>query len=121
MIQHANRRLLADRAVRALLIAFANGREYGSGARIAPRAELDDGLLDAIVVEERGVVARFWHARHLALGTAHLAPAVTARRVTRAAIEAPGPIPFHVDGEPCTAADRIEVHIRPGALKVRTR
>jgi diacylglycerol kinase (ATP) len=109
------------RAVRALLIAFANGREYGSGARIAPLAELDDGLLDAFVVEERGVVARFWHARHLALGTAHLAPAVTARRVTRGAIEAPGPIPFHVDGEPCTATDRIEVHIRPGALKVRTR
>ena len=37
----------ASAAVRALLIAFANGREYGLGARIAPGAELDDGLLDA--------------------------------------------------------------------------
>ena len=41
------------RRVRALLIAFANGREYGMGARIAPQAELDDGLLDATVVEYR--------------------------------------------------------------------
>lgn len=107
------------RDVHALLIAFANGREYGIGARIAPMAELDDGWLDAFVVDERAVLARFWHARHLALGTAHLAPRVTARRVRRAVIEAPGPIDFHVDGEPATANDRIEVNIRQGALKVR--
>ena len=107
------------RDVRALLIAFANGREYGIGARIAPTAELDDGWLDALVVDERAVLARFWHARHLALGTAHLAPRVTARRVRRAVIETPGAIDFHVDGESSIAHDRIEVEIRPGALKVR--
>ncbi len=107
--------------VHALLIAFANGREYGIGARIAPMAELDDGWLEAFVVDERSVLARFWHARHLALGTAHLAPRVTARRVHRAVIEAPGPIDFHVDGEPSLATDRIEVSIRAGALKVRAR
>lgn len=107
------------RNLRALIIAFANGREYGIGARIAPMAELDDGWLDAFVADDRAVVARFWHARHLALGTAHLAPRVTARRVRRAVIEAPGAIDFHVDGEPCVAEDRIEVSIRPGALKVR--
>ena len=56
------------RRVRALLIAFANGREYGIGARIAPLAELDDGLLDATIVEYRRCVARFWDARHLAMG-----------------------------------------------------
>ncbi len=97
------------RNVRALLIAFANGREYGIGARIAPMAELDDGWLDAFVVDERSVLARFWHARHLALGTAHLAPRVTARRIRHAVIEAPGPIDFHVDGESSIATDRIEV------------
>jgi YegS/Rv2252/BmrU family lipid kinase len=107
------------RAVHALLIAFANGREYGIGARIAPMAELDDGWLDAFVVDERAVLARFWHARHLALGTAHLAPHVTAQRVRHAVIEAPGPIDFHVDGEPDVANDRLDVSIRPGALKVR--
>lgn len=105
--------------LKALLIAFANGREYGIGARIAPHAELDDGLLDAFVVDERAVLARFWHARHLALGTAHLAPKVLSRRVTRAVIEGAGPLDFHVDGEPCAGGTRIEVGIRPGALKVR--
>lgn len=105
---------------RALLIAFANGREYGLGARIAPDARLDDGLLDAIVVEERGVIARFWDARHLARGTAHLAPLVTTRKVRHATIESPGEMEFHVDGEPGRAHDRIDVEVIPGALVIRT-
>jgi diacylglycerol kinase (ATP) len=108
------------RSLRALLIAFANGREYGMGARIAPAAELDDGLLDAMIVEERTVLARFWHARYLATGTVHLAPRVTTARVISAVIEAEGFIEFHVDGEPGVAEGHIEVGILPGALKVRT-
>lgn len=104
---------------KALLIAFANGREYGLGARIAPDASVDDGWLDAIIVEDRGVAARFWDARRLARGTAHLAPAVITRRVRRAVIEAAGEMEFHVDGEPGRALDRIEVEILQGALSVR--
>ena len=107
------------RQVRALLIAFANGREYGSGARIAPLAELDDGLLDAAIVEYRPLLARFWDARHLAKGTPHLARSVSTKRVTRAVIETDGPMEFHVDGELGVAERRIEVKILPAALKVR--
>lgn len=108
-----------SRKYKALLIAFANGREYGLGARIAPGASLDDGLLDAIIVEDAGVLARFWHARHLARGTPELAPPVTTRRVTRAVIEADCEMEFHVDGEPGRASGRIEVEILPGALLIR--
>lgn len=105
---------------KALLIAFANGREYGLGARIAPDALLDDGLLDAIIVEDRGVAARFWDARHLAKGTPQLAPQVATKRIRRAVIEAPGEMEFHVDGEPGRARDRIDVEIVPSALTIRT-
>lgn len=104
---------------KALLMAFANGREYGLGARIAPDASLDDGLLDAIIVQERGILARFWDARHLAKGTPQLAPLVTTRRVRRAVIETEGELEFHVDGEPGRAKGRIEVEVIPGALVVR--
>ena len=109
-----------SRQVRALLIAFANGKEYGIGARIAPGAELDDGLLDVAVVEECRVMARFWHARHLAMGTVHLAPNVSTRRVTHAVIQRDGPMEFHVDGEAGVAEGRIEIRMLAGALKVRT-
>ena len=105
---------------KALLMAFANGREYGLGARIAPDASLDDGLLDAIIVPERGIVSRFWDARHLAKGTPQLAPRVITRRVRRAVIEAEGEMEFHVDGEPGRAKGRIEVEVIPGALVIRT-
>jgi diacylglycerol kinase (ATP) len=107
------------RHVRALLIAFANGREYGSGARIAPLAELDDGLLDAAIVEYRPLFARFWDARHLAKGTADRARSVSMKRVTRAVIETDGTMEFHVDGELGVAERRIDVRILPAALKVR--
>jgi len=107
------------RRVRALLIAFANGREYGMGACIAPLAELDDGLLDATVVEYLPMLARFWDARHLAMGAAHRAKSVTTKRVVRAVVETDGPMEFHVDGEVAVEANRIEVQILPAALKVR--
>jgi diacylglycerol kinase family enzyme len=108
-----------SRHVRALLIAFANGREYGMGVRIAPGAELDDGILDTAIVGECRVMARFWHARHLAMGTVHLAPNVSTRRLTRAIVERDGPMEFHVDGEHGVVQNRIEVSIRPAALRVR--
>ena len=105
--------------IRALLIAFANGREYGMGMQIAPDARLDDGRLDARVVEDRSVVARFRDARHLALGSIHRAPRMLMQAVKRATVEADGEIEFHVDGEPGVVSNRLEIAVRPGALKVK--
>ena len=106
-------------SVRALLIAFANGGEYGNGVRISAQARLDDGVLDAMIVEDRPVVARFWHARHLAAGTASRAPRVHARQIRRAVVRSSQMMDYHVDGEPASAAGPIEVEIRPGALLVK--
>jgi diacylglycerol kinase (ATP) len=107
------------RRVRALLIAFANGREYGLGARIAPQACLDDGWLDATIVQDRPVIARFLDARYLALAMAHRARGVAVSQVREASIEADGPIAYHVDGEPGTAGTRVDVRVVPGALRVK--
>jgi diacylglycerol kinase (ATP) len=104
---------------RALLIAFANGREYGMGARLAPRAELDDGLLDAFVVEDRSIVARFWHSRHLAFGSVERAPRVLVRQVRAAVVESSEPIEFHVDGEPDVAHGRVDVGVMEKALRIK--
>jgi diacylglycerol kinase (ATP) len=103
----------------ALLLAFANGREYGSGACIAPGAKLDDGLLEAAIVEDRSVLARVWHTRYLAMGAFHRTPGVQFRQVRRATIETDGPIEFHVDGEPGVTGNRVDVRIQPGALRVK--
>jgi YegS/Rv2252/BmrU family lipid kinase len=103
---------------RALLIAFANGGEYGNGIRLAAAAQLDDGLLDATIVEDRPVMARFWHARHLAGGAADRAPRVVSRQIHRAVVRSTGPMEYHVDGETGTMDGPIEVEVRPRALVI---
>ncbi|HEY7499183.1 MAG TPA: diacylglycerol kinase family protein [Vicinamibacterales bacterium] len=108
-------------SVKALLIAFANGREYGMGMRIAPQARLDDGLLEACIVEDRSVVSRFLHARHLALGSIERVPRMILRSVRSATVESNRPIEYHVDGETGTTDGRLNVSIEPGALKVKVR
>jgi len=105
--------------VRALLIAFANGREYGNGMTLCAQAELDDGLLDATIIEDRPVVSRLLHARHLARGAADRAPRVVTRKIRRATVRAQVAMEYHVDGEPGIADGVIDVEIRPRALKVR--
>lgn len=104
---------------RALLIAFANGQEYGMGMQIAPRARPDDGLLEAVVVEDRSVLARFRDARHLALGSIHRAPQMVMQPIRTAIIESEGEIEYHVDGEPGVAQNRLSISVRPGALSVK--
>lgn len=103
----------------ALLVAFANGREYGNGLRLAPHASIADGKLDAVVVADRAPIARLWSARHLMLGTADRAPGVTVRSIERAEIFTEGQILFHVDGELGFTNAPVHVRIRPASLKVR--
>ena len=103
----------------ALLIAFANGREYGNRIRLAPHAQMDDGKLEAMVVEDRHPLARLWCGRYLAMGTADKAPRVIKRSIESATIESDGDMPYHLDGEIGHARGSITVRIRPKLLTVR--
>ncbi len=103
----------------ALVIAFANGREYGNRIRVAPQAVVDDGKLEAVVVEDRGILARLWVGRHLVLGTANKAARIVLRSIESARVESDGDIVYHVDGEVGRARGAVTIRIRPRALKVR--
>jgi diacylglycerol kinase (ATP) len=105
----------------ALVIAFANGREYGNRIRVAPQALVDDGKLEAVVVEDRGPFGRLWAGRHLALGTADKAARVLVRSIESARVETDGDILYHLDGEVGRAHGAVTVRVRPRVLKVRVR
>lgn len=105
--------------VDALLLAFANGMEYGNGARIAPHARMDDGRLEAVVVEDRSPLRRLWLARHLLTRTPQKAERVRFRSIERATVETDHPIRFHVDGEFGLGGCSVTVGVTPGALIVR--
>lgn len=101
------------------LIALANTRQWGNGASIAPAAVPDDGLLDAVVVANRGPVALVAHAWRLWAGAIGDMRGVTTLRFREATIECASVLPMHVDGEPAGHADRLHVRVRPGVLAVR--
>ena len=105
--------------MRALLVAIANGRQYGNGALIAPDARIDDGLLDVTVVDDRSPWAVMRHAPKLFRGRLADVPGVTMSVATRVEIASTEPLIYHVDGEPCEGGSSVSARIRPGALRVR--
>ncbi|MCA9614944.1 MAG: diacylglycerol kinase family lipid kinase [Myxococcales bacterium] len=48
-----------------LNLAVANGRYFGGGMHIAPRAKIDDGLFDVVAIERDGVLGNLGLTRHL--------------------------------------------------------
>jgi YegS/Rv2252/BmrU family lipid kinase len=103
----------------ALLVAIANLRQYGANAVIAPRAQPDDGLLDVVVVEDRGFLGKLGLAPRVFDRTIDKAAGVTTLRGTRVTIAAAEPLAFHVDGEPRQAGPSVSARIRPAALGVK--
>jgi diacylglycerol kinase (ATP) len=102
-----------------LLIAIANLAQYGANAVIAPGAKPDDGLLDVVIVEQRGALGRLGLAPRVFDRTIHKAPGVTILPTTKVTVRTSAPMPFHVDGEPHTGGTTIEARVRPGALAVK--
>ena len=109
------RRLEVD----ALLVAIANLAQYGSNVVIAPDAQPDDGLLDVVIVEQRGALGRLGLAPRVFDRTIHKAPGVTVLKAAEVTVSCATPIAFHVDGEPRGGGTTVRARIHPGSLIVR--
>jgi YegS/Rv2252/BmrU family lipid kinase len=112
----ADNRVLRDRM---LLLVIANGRQYGNGASIAPRARLDDGRLDVVIVSHRSPLLALLQAPLVFLGHAAAVPGVTMLSAQRIEITSAQAVLYHVDGEPHTGGASITARVHPGALRVR--
>jgi diacylglycerol kinase (ATP) len=104
---------------RAMLVAFANGRQYGNRLLIAPGARLDDGVLEIVIVEHLSLPAIAWRLPSLFRGTLQPGRGVTMRAAREVDVYTSGEIPFHVDGEPRVGRDTLRVRTIPRALNVR--
>jgi YegS/Rv2252/BmrU family lipid kinase len=113
-------RLGAD-ARRALTVTIANAPQFGNGARIAPQAVMDDGLLDLVVVEARSMIETIWGVPRLFTGGINKLRGVSTERIERATIESDQPMCFHVDGEPVQGGTRLDARVLPAALRIATR
>ena len=102
----------------ALLVTFANSGEFGNGARIAPAARPDDGLLDMVIFEERSRLATLTGLPRLFTGGIERQRGITTQQIERATIESDRSMVFHVDGEPVEGGTRLEAKVLPAALRV---
>ena len=104
---------------RAMLVAIANGRQYGNRLLIAPGARLDDGRLEVVIVEPHSLLKIAWRLPSLFRGTLKAGWGIDMRSVCTLRVRTSGPIPFHVDGEPRLGQDELLVATHPRALRVR--
>lgn len=108
------------REARVLFVAIANGEYYGGGMRIAPRAAVDDGMLDLCIV---GDVSRLTAVRQLAnlyRGTHVHHPQVQMARGHAIDVDGDRRTLTHLDGEPFGTLP-LTVRLRPGAIRVAWR
>jgi diacylglycerol kinase (ATP) len=101
----------------ALIAAFANTPLYGGGMKVAPRAKMDDGLLDVCIV---GAVRPLrllrlfptvYSGNHLKVREVEYFPA------SRVRVETGDPMDVYADGE-FVCRTPIEVSVQRAALKV---
>jgi YegS/Rv2252/BmrU family lipid kinase len=105
----------------ALLITVANGSQFGNGMRIAPGARVDDGKLNLVVFEETSRLRTFAALPRLFGDRAAGARGLTIELIEEATIACDRPMIFHVDGEPIQGGTRLDVRVRPRALRVCVR
>lgn len=99
---------------RAMLISVANNSSIGGGMRIAPDAQLDDGVLDLFVVAPMSKIAfirvfpKVFSGTHTSLPEVELTPVRTVR------LESAGAVAY-ADGERIGTLP-VDVEVVPGAL-----
>lgn len=111
--------IIARLSEEAMLCAFANAPAYGDGMRMAPRAQLDDGLLDICFVRRTGKL-RLLRLFPTVFSGGHLPlPEIRYLHAARVRVESTPPLDLFADGE-FVARTPFEIAIKPKALQVIT-
>jgi diacylglycerol kinase family enzyme len=108
------------RETNVLTVAIANGRFFGGGMKVAPNAEIDDGLFDVVTLaqaplESLAMSADIYRGTHLGRGGVSC---VRAKRIVAAPVDEGDVVLIDLDGEqPGRLPATFEVV--PGALLLR--
>jgi len=100
-----------------IVTAFANASSYGGGMKIAPQAQLDDGLLDVCVIRPMNKLMLFCLFPTIYFGSHLSIPEVEYFRTERLKLETDEPQDVYADGE-YVCRTPIEVRIARAALPV---
>lgn len=103
---------------KAFLITFANANQWGYEALIAPKASIQDGKMDIMLMSSHALLGSASLALRLFAGSiddSHFMDTLRAREVTLEREEA---APFHIDGDPVEMEKDIHIRIVEDGLRV---
>ena len=100
------------------LAAAANSGRFGGGMRIAPRARVDDGVLDIVVIEHCSRLRFMLNTPKVFKGTHINDPKVHLFQAAEVRLDADRPFEVYADGDHISATPAV-ARALPGALRVR--
>ena len=106
-----------ERKVKAYMIDFANASQFGNNAKISPRSDFQDGLIDFVIVNNfpkwKIPIILFM----LLSGRLHLSKHVEIIQCEKMTIRTEN-TNLHLDGEPIKLSNPVVVTILPKSLKI---
>ena len=112
-----------DLSLKAYFISIANSNQFGNHFTIAPKASLQDGLLDIVAVEKKNLFTVLLHLLwHIRFGnfTQNFKKrrGITYFQVSELVIHNPKKAPFHIDGDGKETAAHFTVKVIPAAYSL---
>jgi len=98
-------------------IIVANGRTAGGGVEVAPKADLEDGLLDIVLILEANPVEAAIMTTNYLMGSFLEDSRIVFRQASEVSIRCEPDAKFVADGEHLTAGP-VKFSVRPRALRV---
>lgn len=107
---------------RFLMLIISNGKREGGGFKIAPRAQLDDGLLDYVGVREISRLRMLMTLPYFLKGTQERLPYVESGSLKQLEIKTDRPMQIHADGEIIagfnSTTTSLKIGILPSAIQI---
>ena len=103
---------------KAFLITFANANQWGYEAMIAPKASVQDGKMDIMLMSSHAILGSASLALRLFTGSidnSYFMDTIRAKEIT---LEREEVAPFHIDGDPVEMDKDIHIKIVANGLKV---
>ena len=107
-----------DVSHRAFLITFANANQWGYEALIAPRASVQDGKMDIMIMSSNAILGSASLALRLFAGNIDNSYFMDTLRAKEVTLEREEKAPFHIDGDPVEMEKDIHIKIVEDGLRV---
>lgn len=105
---------------KAFLVAVCNASQYGNNAYIAPEASITDGLLDVTIVHNGPLPSMALMGIDMMTGYINRNTLIHTFRTPAVTISSRASGPAHLDGEPVSIDDVMDICCMPSSLKVYT-